>query len=161
MTGGDAQNQIPSWSRDGKWIYFDSDRSGQWRIWKAPVEGGSAVQVTQKTGGAAFESVDGKYLYFTEHSGNGPLFRRLLAGGPEVEIAPWVVDYTSFSITAKGAYFLPDPKTLQLFDAATGRITTVAKAEKDSFGNFGISVSPDDAYMVFAEVGSAGRTSCW
>jgi serine/threonine protein kinase len=156
VTGGDAQNQIPSWSRDGKWIYFESDRSGQWRIWKAPVEGGSAVQVTQKTGGVAFESVDGKYLYFTGHSGNCPLFRMLLAGGPEVEIAPKVVDYTSFSITAKGAYFLPDRKTLQLVDAATGRITTVAKAEKESFGNFGISVSPDDAYIVFAEVEPSG-----
>ena len=112
--------------------------------------------MTQKTGGVAFESVDGKYLYFTGHSGNCPLFRMLLAGGPEVEIAPKVVDYTTFSITAKGAYFLPDRKTLQLVDAATGRITTVAKAEKESFGNFGISVSLDDAYMVFAEVEPSG-----
>jgi Tol biopolymer transport system component/predicted Ser/Thr protein kinase len=158
VTGDDAQNQIPSWSRDGKWIYFESDRSGQWRIWKAPVEGGSAVQVTQKRGGMAFESVDGKYLYFTEHSGYG-LFRMPVAGGLEVEIAPKVVMWDSFSVTAKGVYFLPDLKKLQLFDAATGKITTVAKAEKYSFGGGfggGISVSPDDAYMVFAEVVSGG-----
>ena len=63
VTSGDAQNQVPSWSHDGRWIYFESDRSGQWRIWKVPPEGGSAVQVTKNTGGAAFESVDGKYLY--------------------------------------------------------------------------------------------------
>ena len=46
-----------------------------------------------------------------------------------------------------------------MFDAATGKITTVANAEKYSFGSAfggGISVSPDDAYMVFAEVGLSG-----
>lgn len=64
-----------------------------------------------------------------------------------------------FSITAKGAYFLPDLKTLQWADAGNGKITTVAKADKYSFGSAyggGISVSPDDAYMVFADVQSGG-----
>jgi len=148
VTGGDAQNVVPSWSRDGRWIYFESDRTGQWRIWKVPVEGGSAVQVTQNTGGAAFESVDGKYLYFTAGDGS-PLYRTPVAGGPEVKVAPRVSLWSNFSITSKGVYFLADPNTLQLLDAATGRITTVAKAEKDSFGYTGISVSPDDAYVIF------------
>jgi len=155
VTSGDAQNQVPSWSRDGKWIYFESDRSGQWRIWKVPTEGGSAVQVTKNTAGAAFESVDGKYLYITR-TGNdgGPLFRMPVAGGPEVEVAPKVSWWPDFSVTAKGVYFLRDAKTLQLLDAATGRITTVAKAEK-GFGTT-FSVSPDDAYMVFSEYASGG-----
>jgi dipeptidyl aminopeptidase/acylaminoacyl peptidase len=158
VTSGDAQNQVPSWSRDGKWIYFESDRSGQWRIWKVPPEGGSAVQVTKNTGGAAFESVDGKYLYITS-TGNhgGPLVRMPVAGGPEVEVAPKVLWWPDFSVTAKGVYFLPDAKTLQLLDAATGKITTVAKAGRDSFGTTGISVSPDDAHMVFAENESTGN----
>jgi Tol biopolymer transport system component len=155
VTGGDAQSQVPSWSRDGKWIYFQSDRSGQWRIWKVPPEGGSAVQVTKNTGGAAFESVDGKYLYITS-TGNkgGPLVRMPVAGGPEVEVAPKVVYWGCFSVTAKGVYFLPDYKTLQLLDAATGKIKTVATTDKPSTG--GISVSPDDAYIVFAEWGLGG-----
>ena len=154
VTGGGAQNQLPSWSRDGKWIYFESDRSGQWRIWKTPVDGGAAVQVTRNMGGVAFESADGRFLYFTSTAGSGPLFRMPVAGGPETEVAPKVLMWDCFSVTAKGAYFLPDDTTLELADAATGKITTVAKADKYSFGgafNGGLSVSPDDAYMVFAE----------
>ena len=155
VTSGDAQNQVPSWSRDGKWIYFQSDRSGQWRIWKVPAEGGSAVQVTQNTGGAAFESVDGKYLYITATGDHGgPLFRMPVAGGPEVEVAPKVLWWPCFSVTAKGVYFLSDARTLQLLDAATGKITTVAKSEKQ-FGAF--SVSPDDAHMVFTEFEVTGN----
>jgi len=105
VTGGDAQSQVPSWSRDGKWIYFQSDLSGRWRIWKVPPEGGSALQVTKNTGGAAFESVDGKYLYVTSTANNGgPLYRMPVAGGPEVEVAPKVANWGSFSVTGKGLF---------------------------------------------------------
>ena len=31
-----------SWSRDGKWIYFHSDRSGEHQVWKMPAGGGEA-----------------------------------------------------------------------------------------------------------------------
>ena len=158
VTSGDAQSQVPSWSRDGKWIYFESDRSGQWRVWKVPAEGGSAVQVTRNISGAAFESVDRKYLYIVPTGNNYPpdlfpcpLFRMPVAGGPEVEVAPKVHNWHCFSVTAKGVYFVSDARTLQLLDAATGKITTVATADKPSFSDDGISVSPDDAYMVFAE----------
>jgi hypothetical protein len=36
----------PSWSRDGRWIYFYSTRSG-FNIFKMPAEGGNALQVTK------------------------------------------------------------------------------------------------------------------
>ena len=156
LTSGNAQNQVPGWSRDGRWIYFESDRSGQWRIWKVPVEGGAAVQVTQHEGGAAFESVDGRYLYFTSTVNNGgPLFRMPVAGGPETEVAPKVWHWGSLGITAKGVWFLSDPKTLRVIDAATGRITTVARAEKYLFG-WDINVSPDNTHAVFSENENAG-----
>jgi Tol biopolymer transport system component/DNA-binding winged helix-turn-helix (wHTH) protein len=78
LTNGDAENMVPSWSRDGRWIYFDSNRSGQWCVWKAPSTGGEAIQVTHRGDGAAFESMDGKFLYFT--SGDA-LFRVPVGGG--------------------------------------------------------------------------------
>jgi hypothetical protein len=45
-------------------------------------------------------------LYFTSTSGSGPLFRMPVAGGPEVEVAPKVLYWGSFSITGKGGLFL-------------------------------------------------------
>lgn len=151
----EAQNQVPSWSRDGRWIYFESDRSGEWRVWKTPVGGGSAVQVTHHSGGAALESVDGMYLYFTPTGKGGPLFRMPAGGGLEEEIAPKVSGWASLSVTAKGAYFLSGSQTLQLFEAATGRIITAARVGKNHWDNE-VSVSPDDAYAVFPEFEIAG-----
>jgi Tol biopolymer transport system component len=148
LTSGEAENMVPSWSRDGRWIYFESHRSGQLRVWKAPASGGEAVQVTHSQGGAAFESADGKYLYFVSDPANA-LFRLPVGGGEEKQVAPVVAAWDLFSVTAKGVYFFSDPKTLQLLDEKTGLIRSVARLEGHSVQS-GITVSPDSAYLVFA-----------
>jgi Tol biopolymer transport system component len=53
---------VPSWSRDGKWIYISSNRSHNSQVWKAPASRGSPVQVTTQGGHAALESLDGSPL---------------------------------------------------------------------------------------------------
>jgi Tol biopolymer transport system component len=64
---------LPTWSRDGKSIYFRSLRSGRGEIWRAPVGGGEPVQMTRTGGSAAWESWDGNTLYFTRARGNNRL----------------------------------------------------------------------------------------
>jgi hypothetical protein len=62
-------------------------------------------------------------------------------------------------VTAKGVYFMSDEKTVQLLDAASGKISTVARLDKNSVGIAGvggISVSQDDAFMVFSQPDRAG-----
>jgi len=71
---------VDDWSRDGKWIYFGSKRSGENQLWKRPVDGGNAVQVTRKgyedVGGDAVEAADGKTVYYlTRHSRNQTGYR--------------------------------------------------------------------------------------
>src|SRR4029450_13781912 len=59
-----ATDAVPSWSGDGKWVYFGSDRSGEDQVWKVPASGGEAVRVTHKGGFMALESPDGKWVYY-------------------------------------------------------------------------------------------------
>jgi Tol biopolymer transport system component len=40
-----SHENMASWSRDGKWIYFESDRSGDFEIWKTP--SGSSFSVSR------------------------------------------------------------------------------------------------------------------
>ena len=56
-------------NRDGRWVYFSSNRAGLWQIWKIPSGGGKAIQVTDNGGFVAFESADGKDLVYTKHDG--------------------------------------------------------------------------------------------
>lgn len=72
----------PSWSSDGRWIYFCSNRN-RWReIYKTPAEGGQAVQVTTRGDFEGFESPDGQSHYFTNNYGSAR-WRQLTSGGEE------------------------------------------------------------------------------
>ena len=46
LTMSDANDGHPWFSRDGRWIVFESDRSGNWEIWKIEIETGEVVQLT-------------------------------------------------------------------------------------------------------------------
>ncbi len=76
----------PSWSRDGGWIYFASNRSGEWQIWKIPNVGGEPVQITKAGGIGPLESQDGRYLYYAERLGTKPDIWRVPVNGGKEEL---------------------------------------------------------------------------
>ena len=39
LTADPADEHMPTWSRDGRWIYFSSDRGGRLDIWRTAVYG--------------------------------------------------------------------------------------------------------------------------
>lgn len=46
LTSGSASDTSPRWSHDGKYLYFLSSRSGSSQVWRLPLAGGEAEQVT-------------------------------------------------------------------------------------------------------------------
>ena len=84
LTSSPADDRVPIYSRDGRSIYFASNRTGTWQIWRMPATGGPAVQVTRRGGYAARESPDGRWLYFTRWQTDG-LWRLRLAGQGSAE----------------------------------------------------------------------------
>jgi len=71
-----------------------SNRTGRYEPWKVPSGGGAAVQVTHNGGLSAFLSKDATTIYYTKHDGESPLWVMPVAGGPEQEVLPSVVDRT-------------------------------------------------------------------
>jgi Tol biopolymer transport system component/serine/threonine protein kinase len=66
LTSDPSYDTLLSWSADGKWIYFRSDRSGSgWEVWRVPADGGEAVRVTNGGGLRAQESREGAFLYYS------------------------------------------------------------------------------------------------
>mgnify|MGYP001610093559 CR=1 FL=1 len=63
----------PAWSRDGKYLYFSSDRSGIFNIYAYETETKMSFQVTNVLGGAfsPSPSPDGKTLAFASYSSRG------------------------------------------------------------------------------------------
>jgi Tol biopolymer transport system component len=71
LTSNASYDDGPDYSPDGNWIYFNSDRSGSWDIWRMPTDGAGpgdqkAEQVTNDELEDWFPhpSPDGKWLVF-------------------------------------------------------------------------------------------------
>jgi Tol biopolymer transport system component len=153
---GTSNNAVPSWSRDGKWIYFASDRTGAWQTWKMPAEGGQAVQVTKKGGMAAFESPDGKTLYYAKGQNAPGLWKLPVQGGEETHVLDQLgAGYWGYwAVVQDGIYFYNiNTKAIEFFSFATHKITPIAKPEKAPLRyNPGLAVSPDGRWLLYAQI---------
>ncbi|MFA7414725.1 MAG: hypothetical protein WC048_09585 [Rhizobium sp.] len=54
LTFGEGRNDGPDYSPDGRWIYFNSSRSGRMQIWRVPSAGGAAERTTDSAFGDWF-----------------------------------------------------------------------------------------------------------
>jgi len=162
LTTDTSDDVVPSWSRDGRWIYFASNRTGGYQVWKVPTEGGQAVQVTKQGGFAAFESSDGKFVYYTALKPG--IWRVAVEGG---EATPVLVDQPKlgywgyWAVVDGGIYFVnvevKSHPTIQFFSFATGRLTQIATMDKGAVVlGPGFAVSPDGRWILYAQVDQSG-----
>jgi len=150
----------PSWSRNGKWIYFGSEneRDYTWQVWKVPAEGGHEVQVTKKHGFAALESPDGKTLFYDKNMGppdflvNGGLWKVPVEGGEETLVFRELYAGESglWDLTGEGIYF-NHADAIKFYNFATRRITQVAKPELPKPPR-GLAVSPDGRWILLTQM---------
>jgi Tol biopolymer transport system component/DNA-binding winged helix-turn-helix (wHTH) protein len=149
---------VPSWSRDGQWIYFASSRTGRSEVWKVPVAGGRAVQVTKRGGFAAFESHDGKSLYYAKGTDIDGLWSVAVNGGEEAPVLdfPKASFWGYWALVKKGIYFVntntgPQP-ALQFFDFAEKRVVQVAALDRRPVPFLaGLAVSPDERWILYTQ----------
>jgi Tol biopolymer transport system component/DNA-binding winged helix-turn-helix (wHTH) protein len=140
ITAGPNRSVVPMWSRDGKSIYFASNRTGTWQVWKHSLENGSDVQVTKHGGFDAFESYDGRILYFSRFE-TGGLWSLPANGGPETLVVadkPQSGFWGYWAVTQAGLYLLdanakPGPR-IEFYDFATRRISPVFAFEREPLG---------------------------
>lgn len=158
MLSADSFHDVcPSWSRDGKWIYFASPRTGTWQVWKMPAGGGAAVQVTQNGGHAALESLDGKYLYYAKSPWPEPeVWRVPVGGGPETPV-PLVRPGTwaSWQVVERGILFvgpsLGHQAVLSFYDFSSGDTTTLGVLDRTPFW---LGATHDGKHVAFDRPGS-------
>jgi Tol biopolymer transport system component len=88
VTSGTGVNDDPDISRDGKYIYFSSDRTGSVQIWRIRPDGSSPEQITSDdmVNWTPHPSPDGRWIVFlsyqkgtTGHPANRPISLRLMS----------------------------------------------------------------------------------
>jgi Tol biopolymer transport system component len=159
LTEDPGEDVVPSWSRDGHWIYFASNRSGDYQVWKMPAEGGDAVKVTKQGGFAAFESPDGKYVYYAKGRDISGLWRVPVKGGEEVLVSVRIAAgagaaaWCRWAVVNQGIYFAePEGKSggvVEFFRFSTNRVMRVARMERPP--GLGLAIAPDGRWLLYAQ----------
>ncbi len=160
MTTHPAEDKWPSWSHDGKWIYFTSTRSGREEIWKMPSSGGDSVQITRNSGDAPRESPDGRFLYYMKGWPDAvTVWRANLDGSEEAKVLEGLHSEAQWAVVKEGIYFfrLPDKaghSDLSYYDFATGQTRKILAVQRPVDNH--IAVSPDGRTILYPQFDSAG-----
>ena len=143
-----SEERVPSWSLNGRWVYFASKRSGSWQIWKALAEGGAPVQVTKHGGFRPFESSDSRYVYYSKGGDGAGVWRVPSDGGEEILILDKLKPDMSenWVVVDDGIYFIQyaeEKGTIVFYDFATQRVQEIAKLGRHHILPEGLRVSSD------------------
>jgi len=160
ITSDQTEELEPRWSRDGRWIYFGSNRTGRYEIWKIRPEGGEAVPITRNGGGTATESPDGRWLYYAkDFRSPSSIWRLPVGGGAETLFVEGLSYSLNFIAADRGVYFIavgdaPEKTSLDFVDYRTGKRSTLLALGKRFW--FGTALSPDQRTMLYSIVDDLG-----
>ncbi len=158
LTSSPAPHNSPTWSRDGRFVYFSSARPGTETIWRVPVAGGPEEQVTHTGGARCEEAADGQTLFFQRAPfGDSPLLAVSLAGGQERTVIDCVRTW-GYALRQAGIYHFgcggdPGAVPLLLRDTATGRDRLLGTLDRPGGG---LTVSADGKTILFTKVVGEG-----
>ena len=173
---GSYVNGVTSWSIDGNSVYFNSNRTGAWEIWKTSVRDKKLTQITRHGGCYAQESPDGQFIYFQKQLTNAPYFAeptpeiwRMPARGGREELIVRISDpdpaaplqaWWFWRVTKKGIYFIDNPATpkplLRFMSLPTRKTRTLRQLDKEAWGGPGLAVSPDEKVVLVGQVDERG-----
>ena len=145
VTTGGSSASDPYWSRDGRFLYFISDRTGTNQVWKLPLESfGEAVQVTKLERGidAIDFSADERRLLLSYEDGEEG------DGADDDGVRdPWVVTRLHFKEDAGAGYLTRDPSNhLYVYEVSSGTLTRITSGR---YAETEAAWSPDGTRVVF------------
>jgi len=163
-TGAESSDEsVPAWSRNGRWIYFSSNRNGSNEVWKMPSTGGQAVQVTRHGGFSAQEAPDGRFLYYAKRwdypgpSSSNEIWRVPVEGGDETLVVPGIKSYRTFAVGRRGVYYVSGASghdSIRVHDLATGKSRLLVELSRPTAA--GLSLSPDERYLLYSQTDDEG-----
>ena len=159
----DGASRAPSFSRDGRWVYFGSDRSGSWQVWRQPwpEAGEEAQQLTTEGGLAALESRAGDAVYYVRPDRGGLWRRGREPGGDETLATPELAaaDWRNWDVGPDAVWFAARdradaPPVLARYSIDEERVTRL-RGLPELLSESGFALDAGATLLLITEAGSA------
>jgi Tol biopolymer transport system component len=155
-----ATDTVPTWSRDGRFIYFHSNRSGSSQVWKMRADGSDPQQITRGGGYIAYESADGKSIFYSKSdmTPDNSLWTAGASGGNERMLVPTLYRHNLAPVksgvyvsTQRGLEGGPEILFYRFDDQQTQTVYRLARPVA-----LGLSVAPDESWLLFSQLDGSG-----
>jgi serine/threonine protein kinase/Tol biopolymer transport system component len=154
LTTRAGHESVPTWSHDGRWIYFTS-RLGATEsdVWRVSVDERISERLIRGSSGPfVCDTIDGEMLLFQTKDADSPLMAMPLTSGSARQLAPCVRN-SAFGVGPLGVYYVPcDPSpnpSVHVLDLKTGRNRRLGTLDGIEYRPLGLSVSPDGRTIVY------------
>jgi Tol biopolymer transport system component/serine/threonine protein kinase len=163
ITSDRATDWSPTWSPDGNYVYFSSDRGGSMNLWRAPLdeETGAtrgpleAVRVPARYAGYPTMSSDGSRLLYQADAVRNEILRIDVDDSERVTVQEEPI--VSGSMTVRYTAISPDGKTLAFMAATPEEDLYIAAADgtglrqitNDDARDRGVAWTPDGSRILF------------
>lgn len=159
LTENPAHDVFPAWSADGRSLFFCSDRSGAYQLWKVESTGGEPVRITENGGFESFATPDGKKVIYSKERGVAGLWTVSAGGGGGEQPMSDLSDagyWRSWTLVGENIYYVAysasAPFALRRFDLATKQSSTVLSFdEAPSWIYAGLAATPDGRGVLYAQ----------
>jgi eukaryotic-like serine/threonine-protein kinase len=154
----------PCFDPAGQWIYFTSSRTGSLQLFRMPLTGGPATQVTRGGGFTCQISADGRYLYYLKTRNGGEIWRLDMATEREEPIVPEMKS-RNWKVLKDGIYMLDSRTNSQhgttarvaearFYSFATRKIRDLGFQTSKAADSSGVDISPDEKWLYYSQVDS-------
>jgi Tol biopolymer transport system component len=170
LSSESSADAAPSWSADGKFIYFASERTGRWEVWRRPALGGPAVQITRNRGFVSRASPDHEWVYFAGAPKQGIWRIRLatsgddMASGEELVIGPpYHVQSDGWTLAGNEIIFLDRASgtrtaAIRAYNVSTHAVRLISSLRElfSDRDDITVSVSPDRKWILYSQLDRSG-----
>jgi dipeptidyl aminopeptidase/acylaminoacyl peptidase len=153
-----ATDTVPTWSRDGRFIYFHSDRNGSSQVWKMRADGSEPRPITTGGGYIAFESHDRAAIFYSKTDSGDSLWTAGTGGGNERMLVPTLYRHNLapgpsgvYLSTARGLGGGPEILYYRFTDQTTSTVLRLPRPV-----GLGLSLAPDESWLLFSQSDGSG-----
>jgi Tol biopolymer transport system component len=161
LTHDPAVDSNPTWSRDGRRIYFSSSRTGTYEVWRMPARGGQPERMTWGGGYMSRESADGEWLYYSKLWPTSfwriPLAKRATQA-PATEVIPEVPSKAgaTWALGERDLFYYPSTEeptvrfpSIRAFELNSGKVRNIDVGPVRL--NRGLSLSADQHWLLHSQ----------